>query len=180
MFSSSDTRGLRLLALVSVAVGALLTTCEAHSKEPVKPLTRLVEPLNPYPTKDAAAVAALSGLLARGDTVEYGGVIYECFGQYFVSVPVTQNLPHDLDYEAQNYNDCRIAATYHTHPTLSWTAEYFSKQDLKTLKALKATGYIGVIASGKIRKQTYNGPTQVVQFGPEKIQVSLGEEVPHE
>lgn len=105
-----------------------------------------------YPTRDAAAVAALKPLiLAQGD-VEYGGAIYQCGDYFYVSGAVTQNRPHGVDYNIGRYKECSIVGIYHTHPSRDDRSEHFSPRDQKTGELLKATPYIGVVASGTIRK----------------------------
>lgn len=108
-----------------------------------------------YPTRDAAATAALAFVYNLLPAYESGGVILQMRdGSFTVGSPRTDFAGDHvvIDEDPQSYTDGTIVATYHVHPCLPTThfVEKFSPSDLRLARIARHAAYMGDICTGAV------------------------------
>lgn len=120
-------------------------------------------PLEPYPTLEAAATAALTDAEALTPDFEAGGSLYACASGFVYDAPATSGKREGVDIVTYSYKGCTFAGTYHTHPRKRLV---FSTDDIRSTCLLNVPGFMkpreGAVRMFDCRGRIY---TQILAIG---------------
>jgi len=143
--------------LISISSTALSNSVDSKAK--LEPVPFIIE-------LDAAKYALRLAYDCSLNVRECGGVIYKKDNLYYVTTPITSNLPFGVDLSAYwddknaPSSQYHIIADYHTHICVRENADFanfFSPSDTEVNSGLHINGYILSICDMRIRE--YN-PSQ--------------------
>lgn len=155
----------RVLTLILAAVLALGIAATAKA---AVPLSEDDYSQAPYPTADAAAIAALEASARLSRTLEYAGAVYYTDNGYHFTIPVTSGNAREVEgYRIRITRRGTVVGLYHTHPAdlTDDTSERFSSADVETAKAMRLISYVGVIKSGAVIEFDYRHDKTLALFG---------------
>ena len=141
---------LRILLRVRLrSIGALSLLFAAFAVAARHPLATVEPTAACHDSPQAAAEAGLLAAAAKSRRVEYGGAVFQRDARCFVhSIPVTSNLPSQLEYRVQAaHRNMLLVGIYHTH-TPGRYAHLFSERDAAVQRQLGVASWLGTLDSG--------------------------------